>query len=267
MFIKRIGFPDEGDLVMCTVNNIQHNSIFVNIHEYNRQGMITISEIAPGRIRNIRDYVIEGKVVVCKVLSVNQERGYIDLSLRRVSEGQRREKTDEIKQEMKAEKIIEMTAHVLGIPVIDLYNKLADILLKQYIYIYQAFDDIISGALELKSIVDAKTAETLEKSIREKIKPKEIVVAGDLTISSWEENGIETIKTALLNAHKNSLNTKITYLGGGKYRILVKGVEYKAVEKILKDASDSVLAFMKKNKGKVDYERVKNLSESAADSA
>ena len=115
MLIKRSGFPEESDLVMCTVNNIQHNSIFVSIHEYDKQGMITISEIAPGRIRNIRDYVAEGKVVVCKVLYVNVERGYIDLSLRRVSEGQRRTKNDEVKQEMKAEKILEMTAHHLKI--------------------------------------------------------------------------------------------------------------------------------------------------------
>src|SRR3989339_26166 len=106
MLIKRIGYPEESDLVMCTVNYIQHNSVFVSIHEYNRQGMIPISEIAPGRIRNIRDYVTEGRVVICKVLRVNQERGYIDLSLRRVSESQRRQKSDEVKQETKAEKII-----------------------------------------------------------------------------------------------------------------------------------------------------------------
>jgi len=266
MFIKRIGFPEEGDYVMCTVNNIQHNSIFVGIHEYNRQGMITISEVAPGRIRNIRDYVIEGKVVVCKVLSVNQERGYIDLSLRRVTEGQRRTKTDEVKQEMKAEKIIEMTAHIVNIPVSELYDKIANAFLKQYFYVYQAFDDIINGTLTLKNYIDAKIAEALEKSIRDKIKPKEIVVAGDLTISTWEDKGIETIKSALNNAQKISPVSKISYLGGGRYRILVKGTEYKIVEKILKDASDSVLAFMKKNKGKVEYSRVKNISESASDS-
>jgi len=266
MFIKRIGFPDESDLVMCTVVNIQHNSIFVNIHEYNKQGMITISEIAAGRIRNIRDYVLEGKVVVCKVLAVNQERGYIDLSLRRVTESQRREKNDEIKQELKAEKIIEMTAHLINMPVNDFYSKLEDIFLKQYFYIYQAFDDVISGKLELKNFFDKKIADALEKSIRDKIKAKEIVVAGDLTISSWEEKGIDTIKNSLISSQHNIPNTKITYLGGGRYRIIVKGKEYKAVEKILKDVSDSVLSYMKKNKGIVEYVRVKNISENTADS-
>ena len=258
MFIKRSGFPEESDLVMCTVNNIQHNSIFVNIHEYDRQGMITISEVAPGRIRNIRDYVAEGKVIVCKVLYVNKERGYIDLSLRRVSESQRREKNDAVKQELKAEKIIEMTAHSLKMDAKALYDKIADAFLGSYFYIYQAFDDFLGGNLLLTDVLDKNVAETLEKIIREKIKPKEILIAGDLTINSWEENGIDDIRVALTSVIKD--NITVSYLGGGRYRILLKGTDYKTLEKSLKDASDTVTNYMKKRKANVEYERVKNLS-------
>jgi len=264
MFIKRAGFPEESDLVMCTVVNIQHNSIFVDIHEYDKQGMITISEVAPGRIRNIRDYVVEGKVIVCKVLYVNAERGYIDVSLRRVAEGQRRQKSDEVKQEMKAEKIIDMTAHALKMDVKKLYDLVANAFLQNYFYIYQAFDDFLAGNIDLKKYFDANVAASLEKIIREKIRPKEIVVAGDVSISSWEENGIEDIKTALTDAMKDTIN--ISYLGGGKYRILIKGIDYKIVEKLLKDASDSVITYMKKHKAVVEYERVKNIAVDTASS-
>jgi translation initiation factor 2 subunit 1 len=260
MLIKRKGFPEESDLVLCTVTNIQHNSIFVNIHEYGRQGMITISEIAPGRIRNIRDYVLEGKVVVCKVLSVNPERGYIDLSLRRVTEGQRREKNDEIKQEIRAEKIIEMTAHLLKTDFPPFYNMISEKLLKEYFYIYQAFNDVLNGVLELHKYFDKNIADALDKTLREKIRPKEIIIAGDVSISVWEENGVQLIKDTLIHA-QNVAKTgiKIAYLGGGKYRIMVKGNEYKNVEKILKESSDSVVNTIKKHKGKVEYERVKNI--------
>jgi len=264
MLLKRSGFPEESDLVMCTVNNIQHNSIFVNIHEYDRQGMITISEVAPGRIRNIRDYVVEGKVIVCKVLYINQERGYIDLSLRRVTEGQRREKNDEVKQELKAEKILEMTAHSLKMDVKALYEKAATAFLQSYFYIYQAFDDFLIGNISLTTYFDKNVAEHLEKIIREKIKPKEILIAGDITINSWEENGVEDIRTALSSAVKD--NVTLSYLGGGRYRIFVKGIDYKIVEKLLKDASDGIMTYMKKHKANVGYERVKNLSTETASS-
>ncbi|MFA5797593.1 MAG: S1 RNA-binding domain-containing protein [Candidatus Woesearchaeota archaeon] len=260
MWIQRTTFPEEGDLVLCTVTNIQHNSVFVTIHEYNRQGMIPISEIAPGRIRNIRDYVIEGKIVTCKILNVNAERGYIDLSLRRVSESQRRQKGDEVKQELRAEKIVELTAHALKIDPKQLYAKLTTKLLKSYFYMYQAFDDVLAETINLKDFVSKEEAEMLLKQIKDKIKPKELIVAGDVAITIWEEGGLEIVRATLLNAKKVSDKLKIIYLGGGKYRLIIKGIDYKEIEKILKDASEVILTQIKKAKGKAEYERVKNIS-------
>ena len=100
MLHKKKGFPNEGDILFCTITKVQYNSVFVTLDEYeNKSGMIHISEISPGRIRNIRDYVKEGKVIICKVLRVKKDRGHIDLSLRRVNESQRREKVEARKQE------------------------------------------------------------------------------------------------------------------------------------------------------------------------
>jgi translation initiation factor 2 subunit 1 len=47
------------------------------IEEYGKQGLIHISEVSPGRIRNIRDFVKEGKMVVCKVIKIDEgKRSY-----------------------------------------------------------------------------------------------------------------------------------------------------------------------------------------------
>src|SRR3989304_3207775 len=64
-FFRKKGFPEEHELLICTVTKVDLQGVFVSIDEYAIQGMIHISEIAPGRIRNIRDYVKEGKVIVC----------------------------------------------------------------------------------------------------------------------------------------------------------------------------------------------------------
>ena len=75
--------PEEGEIVLCTVKKILYHSIFATIDEYETlEGMLHISEVSPGRIRNIRDFVKEGKQIVCKVLKVDKVKGHIDLSLR-----------------------------------------------------------------------------------------------------------------------------------------------------------------------------------------
>src|SRR3990167_9954155 len=98
MFYKKNGLPEESEIVVCTIKKILPNSVFVDLDEYeNKEGLIHISEISPGRIRNIRDFVKEGKKIVCKVLKVDVQKGHLDLSLRRVNQVQRINKNKEYK--------------------------------------------------------------------------------------------------------------------------------------------------------------------------
>ncbi|MBW2993050.1 S1 RNA-binding domain-containing protein, partial [Candidatus Woesearchaeota archaeon] len=75
MLYKKSGMPEENSLVLCTITKIYHNSVFASLDEFGKQGMIHISEISPGRIRNIRDFVKEGKKIVCKILRIDRAKG------------------------------------------------------------------------------------------------------------------------------------------------------------------------------------------------
>src|SRR5947209_13398071 len=108
-------WPDEGDLVVCTVANVKNFGAFVTLDEYeSKEGFIHIAEVSSGWIKYIRDYVREGQKVVCKVLKVDKEKGHIDLSLKAVNEHQRREKIQEWKNEQKAENLLGIVAQRLG---------------------------------------------------------------------------------------------------------------------------------------------------------
>src|SRR3989339_462538 len=69
-----------GDIIMCTVDRIVGTIVFVKIDGTNKEGSITFSEVSPGRIRNIRDFVIPKKKIICKVLRLSGD--HIGLSLR-----------------------------------------------------------------------------------------------------------------------------------------------------------------------------------------
>ena len=218
MLFRRSGFPEEGELVFCTVTQIQFHSVFVNLDDYDKSGMIHISEISPGRIRNIRDYVKPDKKIVCVVLRIHHDKGHIDLSLRRVNEGQRRKKVEEVKQEQKAEKIIEIVAAELKQPLKQFYKEIASHILEEYEMIYPAFIEVVENDLSLETLgIEKKIADTLTKQIKDKIKPKRVEISGKISIVSYDEDGLELIKNILLSALKVHEAIKIKYEGGGKF--------------------------------------------------
>ena len=241
MFFKKSGLPEEGELVFATVTSVQYNSVFVKIEEYGRQGFIHISEVSPGRIRNIRDYVKEGKMIVCKVIKVDEVKGHVDLSLRRVTEMQKRAKTDERKQEQKAENIIEALASSVKEPVNKVYDEVSKVLLPKYELLQYAFEDVVeNGASLSKEGVPSKYAGILEKLVLEKIKPKAVSISGTITIKSYEEEGAELVKTSLMKAEKASDEATIKCLGAGNYSLEIKAKDYKQAESRLKAVLDSI---------------------------
>ena len=249
MYFHKTGLPEEGDLLLCTVTNIQYSSVFVNIDDYNISGMVHISEIAAGRIRNIRDYVKEGKKVVCKVLKVHVSRGHVDLSLRRVNDNQRRNKVNEIKLEQKAESIIDFVAKQNKTEGKSLYKKIAPKIFEEYDYIHHAFEDIVESVLDLKTLgIDEKIASEITELVIQRFKPKIIEITGTLTLATYAPNGVEIIKQALELTAKYE-GVEVSYLGGGKYRVVVSAPEYKEAEPKLKEATDVAIEHLKKHDG------------------
>ena len=257
MLYQKDGMPEEGELVLCTVTSVQHHSVFVRIDEYGKSGMIHISEISPGRIRNIRDYVVEGKVIVCKILRINMERGHIDLSLRRVSESQRREKVNEIKQEQKAEKIIEFVAKQLKMTKDDIFNKIQEPIFKNYPTVYACFEQVINDDKVLSKLGIPKDIEPkLVEIIKQRIKPPEVEIQAKIHLTSYAPNGVELVKKALKRISEGEGETTLTYLGGGSYAFSIKDSDFKSAEKKIKVIVEDAEKFCSKNDCKFSFEKV-----------
>ncbi len=255
MLYYKSGFPEEDEIVLCKITNIQYNSVFANLMEYGLQGMIHISEVSPGRIRNIRDYVTPGKVVVCKILRINRERGHIDLSLRRVNSMQRKEKISEMKQEQKAENIVKFVAKSLKKDYEEMYKGISSKILKKYEYIHDFFKECIDKPDLMKELGIGKEAEELLlKVVTERMKPKEVFIRGILTLRSYAGDGLERIKRCLEKGDSYE-NTEITYLGGGRYLLITRGKEYKSIEGRLKELLEEMKEYADKNDVEFSFSR------------
>jgi len=257
MLFKKQGFPEENELVLCTVTSVQYHSVFVNLDEYGKNGLIHISEVAPGRIRNIRDFVKENKKVVCKVLSVNKEKGHIDLSLRRVNETEKRKKIDEIKREQDAEKILETVAKKLGVDSAQFYREITEPVFKKYENLNSCFSGVVADNVSLEQLgVQKKYVAPLEEVIRQRIKLPEVTLVGNLKLTTYALNGIDAVKEALSKAESVSKErVSISYLGSGAYRLTIKAADYKEAEKLLEKSAESAISIIKKNEGSGEFTR------------
>ena len=257
---KNQGFPEENEIIMCTVKKILYNSIFADLDQYNKEGIIHISEIAPGRIRNIRDYVRDGKKIVCKVLRVDKEKNNIELSLRRISQAQRINKTKEYKQELKSEKILELAAKKLKTSLDDIYKKAGIEILQEFETLTNCFNQVVSENYSLEKLgIDKKTAEAITSIVKEKVKLPEVTISGILNLESKSSNGIEVIKKTLQYTESLAKNCriKIIYLGAPKYKISITCQNYKIAEPLLKEITESTVKYIKKLDGDGSFTREK----------
>ncbi len=248
MYYKKKGLPEEGDIVICTVKKISYHSVFAKLDEYeNLEGMIHISEIAPGRIRNIRDYVREGKLIICKILRVHKDKGHIDLSLRRVALSAKKNKLEAYKQEEKSEKIIEALAQKSKVRIEILYKDFVNKMIQEFGGLYPAFLAIVmEGEGVLKKLKIKKEHKTiLVKLVKERVKPPEVKIKTDMQLTCSKPDGVEIIKKAIKAADdiikKEKYDATLLYIGAPKYQIQVKASNYPEAQHITEQLTATII--------------------------
>ena len=255
MIMEKKKYPEEGDVVLCTVKNISYHSVFVTLDEYpGLEGMIHISEIAPGRIRNIRDYVKEGKKVVCKVLRANPERGQFELSYRRVSVAMRKNKNEETRMEQKAQKILEAFAEMTKKSVQEVNIEIGQKIKDAYGSLYVGFQTIVyEGEKAVNNLKLGENAKEFVKLVLERVKPKDVEVEGTIELQNSTESGLEKIKKAFEEgkkfAEERKYNISFAYVSAPRYRMVVKAEDYKTANDIIQEVAEAIIEFNKKNKG------------------
>src|SRR5208283_2930973 len=227
--------PEEGELVLASVNEISPHGVYVSLDEYGKfRAFLHISEIATGWVRDIERYAKPGQKIVLKVIRVNRGRKEIDLSLRQVSGEERKIKIIEVKKSEKARSILDALKTRLSLDEAAL-RRISDPVLEQYDTLYEGFEDIARrGQKALQRVnLPPEFAEPVETTSKEKIAVPIVEVRGMMDIRVKSPDGIDVIKNALESAEDiktSGVQVKATYLGTPRYRLTVKAENYKIAE-------------------------------------
>jgi translation initiation factor 2 alpha subunit (eIF-2alpha) len=222
----------ENDIVLCTVDKIDGTTVFVKLED-GSSGTIVTSEIAPGRIRNIREYVSPNKKIVCKVMRISQN--HVDLSLRRVTGKERDEVMETFKQEQTAKTALKSLLKEKALEV-------TEKILKDF----KSLSEFFTNAKEDEKLVDKyipKEAVEQIKKLTQK-KKKEIEVKKIIKMKCLDSDGLKRIREIFTSPDKA---IEITYIAAGNYQINIKDEDYKKANQKMNDFTSGIEQKAKKS--------------------
>jgi len=212
-----------GDLILCTVDRIVGTIVFVKIPTDNNEieGSIVMSEIAPGRIRNLRDYVVPKKKIVCKVLRIYTQ-GNVELSLRRVSQ---KEKKEVIEQDKQEKSYISILKSVLG-------NKTEEAIaeISKSGRLYSFLEDAKKNPEAIEKLIGKENSKKILDILNTQ-KKKKATVKKEIHLTTIKSNGVSLIKK-ILEIFKG-INTK--YISAGRYSLELESEDIKNADKKLNE--------------------------------
>jgi len=263
--IPRKELPSVGEYVVATVREIFDYGAYVTLDEYgDLRAYLPWSEVASRWVRSIREVIRENQKIVVKVIRVDHKRKTVDVSLKKVSDSDRRKKMLWWKRYLKASKIAEIVAGKLGKSVEDAYRevvwKLEDYYGDPLLGLEEA---ILRGGEALSEAgVPSEWHEALIEEAKKHVHVKTAKIRVVLQLRSYAGDGVERIKkvlnTLIETASKHeSVKVEAYSQGSPQYIVELIGYDYKELEKLLSEALEAASSVAEKLGVEFKYERVR----------
>lgn len=199
-------FPEIDDVVMVSVRQIAEMGAYVHLSEYNNiEGMILLSELSRRRIRSINKLIRVGRSECVVVIRVDKDKGYIDLSKRRVSNDDIISCEDKYAKAKVVNSILRHVADTLGFKTDEQFENLCeqtawhfDTKMKRQAASYEIFKAAVNDPSLLDECnLDDNTKEILLTNIKRRLMSQAVKVRADIEVGCCAYEGIDAVKLAL----------------------------------------------------------------------
>lgn len=235
-------FPEVGELVVATCTKITTHGGYFSIENYEilgeTAGFVHISELSRTWVRNIRKHIREGQKAVCRVMRVTVQRQEVDLSIRRVTDSQKRETLQLHKQELRARGIIKAVGERLNFNADEISKNIIEPLENKYGNLFSvlemARDD---GESVITSVgLSKELAEELVATATRELERSSVSLSGRAKISSYDPQGVDIIKESFEVAadatlKKKAIDVSVHVISAPDYKITINADDWKNAEK------------------------------------
>ena len=249
-------FPEPDDVVMVLVKEIQEMGGYVHLLEYNNcQGMIMLSELSRRRIRSVNKLLKVGRIEVAAVVRVDQEKGYIDLSKRRVAPEDIAKMEEKWSKSRTVHSIVRHVAETVGVDMIDLYQRWGWPLYKKYGHACDGFRIAVNDPDSVLEGLDISTDERKEllSNVTRRLMPQPIKLRADIEVTCYHYEGIDAVKAALTAGEEKGTEEcpiKIKLVAPPLYVVTTSSLQKAKGIKALNEALSAVKEEILKRKGK-----------------
>jgi len=245
-------YPEIDDVVMVNVRSIADMGAYVHLLEYNNiEGMILLSELSRRRIRSINKLIRVGRTEPVVVIRVDKDKGYIDLSKRRVSPEDVERCTEVFSKAKAVNSILRHVANILEYKSSDeleeLYKKTAwhfEAKTKKKGSSYDWFKQAVQDPTILEECgLDEKTKTVLLENIQQKLTQQAVKIRADVEVACYTYEGIDAVKEALragMACSTENVPVRINLIAPPLYVITTSTPEKPEGLQILNDACKAI---------------------------
>lgn len=227
--------PEEGELVVVTIDDIHEHSASASIAGYDTSGLIHISEVSRSWVRNIKQHVSEGEKTVAQVVEIDD--GTINLSLKRVNEKKKRDTMEDWRKEQKADKFLQRVADASGHDVEELYEEVAFPFQKEFGSTFAGFEKAAMDEIDFDDLsIDTELASAITDVATDNISLKQVELEGELDITVPGGAGIDAIRTAL----ETGEHAEVSYVSAPTYSITVWGRNAEDAKQRMDETVDAI---------------------------
>jgi translation initiation factor 2 subunit 1 len=248
-------YPEVNDLVMVTVQQIADMGAYVTLNEYNNlEGMVLLSELSRRRIRSVQRLIRVGKSEVVVVLRVDKEKGYIDLSKRRVTP-EEVEKFEEKYNKTKAvHSILRHVAEKRDMPLETLYAQVGWPLYRRYGHAFEAFKAALTdpGTVFPEGLVEAGVRADILANIVRRLTPQKLKIRADIEAACFGYEGVDAVRAALAAGEAQSTEDvpiKVKLVAPPLYVLLTTCMDKARGLETMQRALDAIEASLKPTPG------------------
>jgi len=254
-----VDMPEQDELVLVTVKKIMPYGAFCSLDEYaGRESFVHISEVAPRWIKNIHEFLREGQKLVAKVYHLDVEKGQIDLSLKRVTESEKKAKVEGNRREKRAVKLFEVALKIAK------STKTEEIAAKNaLVEKHGTLIDAIEALSDQgeSAIAGLKIEKGLAKALLEvaakSMKKARAEVNGIFSLTIFSSEGVDAIKKVFSSVKKPAgSDVEILYLGAPRYQVRVVSDDFKTADKVMEDIVETLTSAAKPFQSAVEFTKI-----------